>query len=306
MSSQTIIWENERSHFSLVNSMVVTGNVLKWCDNADITAEDISDETQVILFGFFFNRMIGAGVLNKLQHLEYINFSFDFDQPIIPGSLPESLRFVEFSCSFNQPVDGVFPSKLRGICLNCSFNHPIGRNSLPRSLKYLSFGDDFNQPIDLFGMNELKSISFGSGFDQPAHKIGLPDNLESIVFGDSFNQQIDMSHLLELKYIQFGNAYDRPIVLEFLPVNLLCISASHNKSILKSLNLIRQSIYFHVIVDDDMEEMIDITYPVLKNEHYYNSKYDEIGSVIINGEKYAKLINPKTFCPRMTAKSARK
>ena len=79
-------------------------------------------------------------------HMKYITFGFRFNQPILPGVLPQNLKELSFGFRFNQPIgEGILPQSLIHLNLG-SFNQPILPGILPQSLIHLNLGE-FNHPI---------------------------------------------------------------------------------------------------------------------------------------------------------------
>ena len=299
-----------------------------WDRNVKITAADIPELTEEIVFGDGFDRQIGPNILpatiksivfgcgydrpigrNVLpSSLESIVFGDDFNQPIAENVLPENLKYIKFGWDFNQPIGpNVLPGSLKDISFEWGFNQTIGPNVLPRYLESINFGHCFNQPIGPNVLPEsLESIMFGDHFDQPIDHNVLPEYLKTIRYGHNYNHPISgLYHLTHLEHISIFSKNTIEINVERLPLSLkyFCIS---NIDTLMSLNSESQRMWFSVTYRD-IQVLLDITYPIFAwplDSH--DNGYEVIGNEFINGDWYDKLINPKTYQPRSNAKSARK
>ena len=239
----------------------------------------LPDSLICLSFGAEFNQHID---MTQLVNLIYIKFGWSFNQPII-GCFPSSLEHIEFGYCFDQEFNAVDLHNLRHVEFGDNFSHIIDAEFLPKSLEYIDFGNSFNHLVYLTSMHNLKYAVFGRGFNQPIDRI-FPDSLE---------------------YVRFGNRFDQLVCIEHLPTNLLYMSIS-NKSMLEHLDSVGDSIYFSVIFDGVMTEMIGVVYSVLHADYSESCRYNVIGTEIINGKEYDRIITPDMYQPKTRAKSARK
>ena len=176
-----------------------------------------------LTFGEFNQPIVDGSLPNSLTHL---TFSGHFNQPIIAGTLPNSLTHLTFGGNFNQPiVAGSLPNSLTHLTFGREFNQSIVAGSLPNSL---TFGYTFNQPIVTGSLpNSLTHLTFGS-FNQPIVVGSLPNSLTHLTFGWDFNQQIVAESLPNsLSHLEFGDCFDQPIVAGSLPNNLTHLTFGH-------------------------------------------------------------------------------
>ena len=171
-----------------------------------------------LTFGSFNQPIVAGSLPNSLTHL---TFDYNFDQPIVVGSLPNSLNHLIFCYEFNQPiVTGSLPNSLTHLTFGDKFNQPIVSGSLPNSLTHLTFGYTFNQPIVTGSLpNSLTHLTFGCFFDQPIVVGSLPNSLTHLTMYD-FNQPIFVGSLPNsLTHLTMYN-FNQPIVAGSLPNSL--------------------------------------------------------------------------------------
>ena len=91
-----------------------------------------------------YNQPILPGMLP--QSLLYLQLNSDFNQPFVDGSLPPHLIFLQLGSAFNQPLmPAVLPSSLLHLDLH-SYTQVFQRGSLPASLRTLRMDGYSNQP----------------------------------------------------------------------------------------------------------------------------------------------------------------
>lgn len=98
--------------------------------------------------------------------LTHLTFGYYFNQIICNNSLPQSLKYLELGCSFNQAVDSL-PHLLTHLILSRDFNQPI--DHLPPNLYHLEIKGDgkFNHPIDSLPHSLATLIITSFKFNQP-------------------------------------------------------------------------------------------------------------------------------------------
>ena len=176
--------------------------------------------------------------------LTHLDIHPPYSQTLVPGSLPESLTHLTFSCYCGPLVPQVFPFNLTHLAFNNLFNKPLEKNIFPESLLQLNFSNDFNQPLEhdvlpgslqrlTFGYSfnqplkhdvlprTLQQLTFGAKFNHPiVHRV-LPGSLQQLTFGDRFNQPLEQDVLPEsLKQLTFGRHFNQPLEHNVLPRSL--------------------------------------------------------------------------------------
>ena len=100
-----------------------------------------------------------------------------FDQRLLPGTLPRTLKTIRLGDSFMTP--GMFPQGLLYLDFGTTFNYPIRQNVLPSTLQHLKLGEMFRHPLtEKVLPDSLRSLSidcfmFG---EQYKEEIVLPQN----------------------------------------------------------------------------------------------------------------------------------
>ncbi|KYR01701.1 hypothetical protein DLAC_11489 [Tieghemostelium lacteum] len=129
-----------------------------------------------------YNEPIPAGSLPPI--LEYLYLGEEFNHPLMKGSLPDSIKELQFSikrCKFNSEI--------------CEF---------PQSLEILKFGKNFNQSLhSLSKLTNLKELTVDDGFQQSLPK--LPGSLESLTIGTWYNATITEDLPKSLKILKIHN-----------------------------------------------------------------------------------------------------
>ena len=130
-----------------------------------------------------------------------------FNQPLVAGALPASLRHLTLPCSFGQELNvgvlppllesmlfesdtdddapssafhqplhcGVLPATLRLLCLPGDYNEPLIPGALPSSLTYLDTGETFNQLFEPHALPAgLRTLRFASGWKHSLSAHTLP------------------------------------------------------------------------------------------------------------------------------------
>ena len=172
----------------------------------------------------FISLMDGIPTLPTLPTLpfgiEKVEFTQTFNSPIesiIPSTLT-TLTYVSFGALFNQDISSL-PESVRHIrmCERSNFNQEV--DNLPPNLLTLHLGYYFDQSIDKITPS-IKSLRFGSRFTQSIDN--LPPNLTSLTLISSFPH--DLTNLPStLKYLSLsfyqGNLNDLPLGLKYLKLH---------------------------------------------------------------------------------------
>ncbi len=254
------------------------------------------------------------------KNLIELQFCISFNQQLIPKTLPQGLikiKFLKYS-DYNQPMlKGIFPDSLKYLSFGWCFNQPLtnsfyqsdtaestDHNLLPKSLIKLKFGHTFNhQLIDASGHSvfpsTLEKLIFGNDFNQPLDKHSLPKSLICIKFGNEFNQQLDENTLPRLlKIIKFGIKFNKPFIQSaktILPQGLLKLvfGKNFNKSIYEfpqSLTILK----FGDLFDHPIQGLPDSLIKLKFGNAFDHSldKFPESLSVLKYGNNYNQPLIP--------------
>jgi hypothetical protein len=128
--------------------------------NHPLSSEILPASLESIHFGEGYTQSL-SNVLTHCYKLETLSLGVEFNQPLLPGMLPSSLKYLTLSYDYNKPLE---------------------LKSLPENLLILQCGQAFNQPI-LPGVlpNSLKKLIVGSYFKQKLEKEILPKGLKVLV-----------------------------------------------------------------------------------------------------------------------------
>ncbi|EGC28903.1 hypothetical protein DICPUDRAFT_43628 [Dictyostelium purpureum] len=168
----------------------------------------------------------------------------DYNQPILPYSIPNTLREIVLPFNFNQSLTfntvennvpktiPCFPSHgLISLDLGTEFNQTIPSFVLPQTLKTLYLSVHYNQPLLLDAIPQSCTyISMGKVYNHPLYPCGLfPSSLRTLILSDQFNHPIEYGQLPEtLADLQFGTNFNQDLPLGLLPTFLLKISFGSN------------------------------------------------------------------------------
>lgn len=114
---------------------------------------------------------------------EHIKFSLFSDMCIKPFTLPHSIKYLEFSQTFDGYLyKGFFPPNLKHLVFGYKFDREIGLEILPSSLESINFGVNFNQPLQVGVLPPLrKGITFSYLYDQELHPGVIPNSVTHIM-----------------------------------------------------------------------------------------------------------------------------
>ena len=80
--------------------------------------------------------------------LEQLSFGSSNNQPVPPGLIPSSVRFLRLSGGIVEPLQaGSIPHGVVHLNVGCTFDQPISPGVLPSSLRELVLGEQFNEPL---------------------------------------------------------------------------------------------------------------------------------------------------------------
>ncbi|GAM24868.1 hypothetical protein SAMD00019534_080430 [Acytostelium subglobosum LB1] len=74
----------------------------------------------------------------------------DWNQPIVPGSLPPRLKRLKFNDRFNQPIaEGTFPPSLKRVNFGGAFNQPLTLSNCPATITRVRLHELYVHPLGL-------------------------------------------------------------------------------------------------------------------------------------------------------------
>ncbi|GAM21575.1 hypothetical protein SAMD00019534_047500 [Acytostelium subglobosum LB1] len=159
---------------------------------------------------------------NNLKYLTLDNSFFDFEAPPLSVSLPPAL-FILLLEGFNVPiVPGSLPITLKELYLGDDYNQPLQVGSLPPNLDVLEFGNNYLQPIEVDILpNSIVDLFFGDAFDIAFLPGSLPTSLTTLHLGYYYNQPMENGVLpLGLTQLEFGVEFNQPLGRHNLPSTL--------------------------------------------------------------------------------------
>ena len=112
--------------------------------------------------------------------------------PIPPGALPQTLRFLQFNCDYNQPLQaGSISNNLEILLFWDEPHRQLRVGHLPTSLTHLDFGSQYNRPL-LPGVLPagLRRLSLAETYNQALLPRALPSSLQQLSLGFYCNQHI--------------------------------------------------------------------------------------------------------------------
>jgi hypothetical protein len=153
---------------------------------------------------------------NLPNSIIYLIFGCSFNQPV--DNLPCSITHLTFDYSFNQLVDNL-PCSITHLTFGCSFNQPV--DNLPHSITHLTFDYNFNHPVDNLPCSIIH-LTFGYCFDHPVDN--LPCLITHLIFSYRFNRTVDnLPHsITHLKFGKHRSLFDKS--LENLPSSIKYIT----------------------------------------------------------------------------------
>ncbi|CAN0026464.1 unnamed protein product, partial [Ectocarpus sp. 12 AP-2014] len=141
-------------------------------------------DLECLKFGCRFNETLERTRLPR--RLAALKTCFHWDHPLaLVLDLPESLKFLQLSDAFDQPLDEVrFPPGLAYLYLGDNFDQPLHDAQWPTNLKVLYLDDSFDHSIGIQEWPEgLESLFLGGNFSGDIDTIVWPDSLTTINVG---------------------------------------------------------------------------------------------------------------------------
>ena len=83
-----------------------------------------------------------------LEKLTELHFSVEFDMPLKPGDLPQSLKVLHLGQLYNQPLSEKTLPNLTHLQFGIGFTKRLTAGVLPESLLYLNFTGRYRHPFD--------------------------------------------------------------------------------------------------------------------------------------------------------------
>lgn len=169
--------------------------------------------------------------LHAYTSLETIWFDAEYDQPLLPGKIPLSVKRITFGAYFHQPIGpDVLPQGLTYLDLGEEYNQVIEPHVLPNTLTTLKFSTVFNQPMSPGTLpSSLRIIGFSRFFNQLLPPGVLSDSLTEVYFGHDFNQPLEVGSLpSSTKVVSFGTAFKQNLEEYVLPSSVRKLVISYD------------------------------------------------------------------------------
>ena len=177
------------------------------------------------------NLLIPLGALPR--SLRFLQFSDPFNQPLQPGSIPDSVEALQFGHFFSHPFGACdLPASLTHLVLGSSYNQPLLPGVLPVGLLRLHLGGSYNHPILVGSLPpQLQQLSLSYSYNQPLLPGAIPPSVTHLRLGHFFNQPLQAGSIPEgVTHLNLGNAFSHPLLPGVLPTSLreLFVSPSYN------------------------------------------------------------------------------
>ena len=168
-------------------------------DGLEVSNETLSDEGGRAAYG---ERQIDGVIRRWEEHVfynprdlhQYASSAGSFDQPISPGALPPTLRFLQFNKSYNQPLQvGNIPEGVEVLQFGRCFNRSLAPGHLPASLIYLVLGEQYDKPLLPGALPAgLRRLHVGGYYDHPLLPDALPPQLQQLSLGSRYTSPSTM------------------------------------------------------------------------------------------------------------------
>ena len=173
-----------------------------------------------------------SNILYKEDYNEYENVEWDMEEHVESILMPEKMKKLKFSDTFNSKIGLIGGNKLECLVIGNGYRGDIdfvregirylsvGNRvkevyDLPNSLVYLSLGNSCITRLDNKLPNNLRTLRLGRKY---IYKIcGLPKNLVYLELGLYYNKELDELPN-NLKYLIINTNYDKE--LDRLPISL--------------------------------------------------------------------------------------
>ncbi|KAN0040006.1 hypothetical protein ACTA71_011888 [Dictyostelium dimigraforme] len=200
--------------------------------NQDIKIGNLPETLTILRLNHYYDGKIEAGSIPS----KVLNLHYKYDSNYNKSSfnqycfIPKYMTSLEFDYEFNQPIiAGTIPKNITSIKFGNQFNSEIQENSLPISVGSITFGHGFNQPINNANIlpPNLTKLEFGYHFDQSIDPNHFPTSITSLKFGENFNRDLSESlfkKLYCLNVLEVGSYFKRIITPNSLPDSLKQLS----------------------------------------------------------------------------------
>lgn len=170
-----------------------------------------------------YNRAINMRTCHTLRSLEIGEF---FERPLTLNDIPKELTTLSFANGpsvlsfFNQPIlPGVLPATLKQLFLGHSFVHPLDEKVLPSSLRELHLGYKYDLPLcQIYFPPGLATLALGDKFQHEIKYGDLPDSLLTLIIGQHYNHRLILPS--KLKTLRFKPDGSFNVPLPHLPPTL--------------------------------------------------------------------------------------
>ena len=130
--------------------------------------------------------------------MTHLTFGIDFDQPVNPNCIPQSVTHLIFGHHFNQPINpNCIPQSVTHLIFGYCFNQPINPNCIPQNVTHLFFNVIFNQ--------SLENINIETEINFHYNNENLPNDRIINIFKHFSDEKIQINFLTDTYNI--GNEY---------------------------------------------------------------------------------------------------
>ena len=244
---------------------------------------------------------------------------------------PEYLEILHITAAANLCIIGTdsFPIGLIKLRLEGKFNESIHFSMFPQSLTHLKLVNYNPIHLDEFSFPEsLESLELAN-YKCHVRENLFPANLKSldiriinhadnncfprnlrILKLDYANSAVADGLILpdSLKYLEMSRNIFRGLHadMQSLPSSLeyICVNDIY---LLKMFNDNPDKHYYSIICSTNLLHKVPISFPVLYPDHLsFDESFQVLGTEVVNGQRYVKLIDPENYIIRTRAKSANK
>ena len=181
-----------------------------------------------------FNQPIPPGTLPAT--LRFLQFGQEYNQPLQVGSIPDTVEVLQFGAAFNQPLQpGHLPASLTHLVFGVKYDQPLLPGVLPERLTQLHLGGRYNQVL-LPGVlpPHLQYLHLGIGYSHPLAAGSIPATVTHLRLSDRFNRPLHSDSVpSSVLHLHLGDHFDQPLLRAALPTSLreLFISRRFNHQI---------------------------------------------------------------------------
>lgn len=110
----------------------------------------------------------------------HLTFYWDFNQPLKPGDIPNSVTHLTFGRMFNQPLKpGVIPNSVTHLTFDYWFDKPLQPGDIPNSVTHLVLGYWFDYSLEPNVIpNSVTHLRFSYRFHQKLKYGVMPNSLQ--------------------------------------------------------------------------------------------------------------------------------